>query len=101
LKEDLVNLWLVLPAIAEMIDEQNLSKRQAMSKLKEMLGPAMSDPYVKEALFRLRGINSGCEFRMALGSECLLAMEESRRLPEVNSTEPPSLPSKTPSDTDG
>jgi hypothetical protein len=100
LKEDLVNLWLVLPAIAKMIDEQNLSKCQAMSKLKQMLGPALSDPYVKEALARLQGISSGFDFRMALGTECLLAMEESHRLPEADCTEPLSLPTKTRTESD-
>ncbi len=70
-----VSLFLVLPAIAEMVDERHLSKKEALAQLSQMLGKAASAPDVKEALIRLRSAKDDLSFRVMLGEECLRAMD--------------------------
>ena len=74
-----VSLSLVLPAIAEIVDEQHISDEQALEQLSAMLGEARKHPYVKKAIARLRSCKDELGFRAMLGTEGLRAMHESAK----------------------
>lgn len=60
-------LWLVLPAIAEAVDEQHLGQDDAIERLTEMLGDAASDARVQVTLERLKRASDELAFRLMLG----------------------------------
>lgn len=68
-------LWVALTAIGEALDEGTLrSNEAAMGELVQMLGPAVSHPYVKQALYRLRAVTDELSFRAAVGEEAVDAL---------------------------
>jgi hypothetical protein len=74
-----VSLFLVLPAVAEFVDEQHVSNDRALEILSEMLGTAAEHPYVKDAIARLRDCDDELTFRATLGEESVRAMNESEK----------------------
>jgi hypothetical protein len=72
------NLWLVLPAVTELMDEDALSKEQAYEKLLNLLGPDSAAPEIADALSRLRSAPDDLSFRVLLGEECVRALESGK-----------------------
>lgn len=65
---------ILLPTIAETMQEQHLSKAQALKLLNRMLGPAERPPSVVSAIRRLEMTDED-QFQLMLGQESLEALD--------------------------
>jgi hypothetical protein len=72
--DPLKTFGIILPAVAEMMDEQKLSKCDAMAALRLFLGADEQPAAVADAIARLDSIEDELEFRAMLGEECLRAL---------------------------
>jgi len=71
-ERDLVREFgIVLPAVAEMMDEQTLSADEAMAALRRFLGNVPQPDRVLESIGRLQSCEDECELREMLGRECV------------------------------
>jgi hypothetical protein len=68
-------LWIVLPAVASAMDEQGLSKRQALAMLKEFVSEQPASIDMQETVARLKSAKNELALRFMLGEECLRLME--------------------------
>ena len=64
----------LLPAVAEAMQEQRLSKDEALELLQRMLGSGEQPPAVVSAIRRLELTDEG-QFQLALGQESLEALD--------------------------
>ncbi|HET6247541.1 MAG TPA: hypothetical protein VFE47_07590 [Tepidisphaeraceae bacterium] len=74
-KNDPLKLFgIILPAVAELMDEQNFSTDEAMAALRQFLENVEQPASVREAIGRLEGAENELELRAMLGHECLRAL---------------------------
>jgi hypothetical protein len=74
-RDPVMSFGIVLPAVAEMMDEQKLSKQEAMEALRHFLGTAEQPAAVREAIERLEAATDRGELRTMLGRECVRALD--------------------------
>ena len=75
--EERDNRWsfgTLLPAVADAMQEQHLSKAQALQLLHRMLGRAEQPPSVVSAIQRLESADEN-QFELVLGQESLEALD--------------------------
>lgn len=73
------DLWLFLPAVAEIVDEQDVTVEEAMEHLNEFLGPRPRSPELQEAIKRLESTQDELTFREMLSSEWIRCDESIER----------------------
>lgn len=75
--------WVVLSAVANAMDEQNLSTTEAMTMLEEFLSEQPAGPAMRECVQRLKSEADDFQFRLKLGEECLRLMDLDEQLNPV------------------
>lgn len=74
-EEDVPGLWVVLPTVAEAIDEQGLSKPEALAMLREMVSEQPPSEEMRRTVSRLERAADEFELRLMLGEECMRLMD--------------------------
>jgi hypothetical protein len=73
-RDPLKSFGIVLPAVAEMMDEQMLSKEDTLAALRRFLSNGEQPVPVREAIERLEAAEDEGELRTMLGQECVRAL---------------------------
>lgn len=68
------NFGIILPAVAEMMDEQNLSTFEVIAAIWQFIGGEDQPQEVLDAVERLAEIDNELDLRIALGQEALRAL---------------------------
>lgn len=74
---------ILLPVVKESIEEDGLTKAEALSQLRNLMGPEEQPYYVVKAIRRLEGAD---DFDLALifGHECVKALEFCEQLEQAD-----------------
>ena len=68
-------LWVVLPAIAEAMDDEGISKAKALVKLRQLVSEQPASREMKKTVTHLEAAKSELALRVMLGEECLRLMK--------------------------
>ena len=73
-EEHVPGLWVVLPAVAEAMDEQGLSMEEALAMLRQFVSEQPPSREMKATVTRLEAAQDEFALRLMLGEECLRLM---------------------------